>query len=105
MLSSETMSPSSWEYQFLLKSNPEHYSSGAIVNIALGAETPIGIIILLWSIYRHITLITVAHTAATARSPATVVVRDNVVFSIGWIATGAYPCHGRHFGSWWTAIR
>ena len=68
-----------------------------IRHICLATGAPIQVVGVLWSINRRISFVALAHAAATATSAAAIVIRDDVMFSIRGVETGAYPgdirCH------------
>ena len=62
-----------------------------MVGIGFGADTPVDVIAFWWIVDRFITLIGIAETFATGCLAATVVVGNDVPFTVGRVFTGSYP--------------
>ena len=68
-----------------------------MIGIALGAQTPVNVIIQSWPMNWGITLVSVAKTSTATALAATIVIGNHIVFAIYRIGAGTNPGNWRHF--------
>src|ERR1700676_5096343 len=77
----------------------------ARIGLALDAEAPGDLVVVLRAHDGPVALVVLACAASPRHASAAIVVRDDVIAPVRRIAAGADPCDGRHFGSRRTRIR
>ena len=65
--------------------------NGAVVDVRFGGQAPVHIIVVERAISRFLTVVTGAGALGAALLAAAIVVRNDVVLAVGWIAASADP--------------
>ena len=71
--------------------NTDHNADRAVIDNTSLTHTPIDIIAFTREINRFVTLIAVAEAALAGGFATAVIVRNDIVFVVGWIEAGANP--------------
>ena len=69
-----------------------------MVDVATGSQAPVNVVAFGGQGDRFVPFVGIAEASATARFATTIVVGTDVVSSVAWIQTGAYPADRRNLG-------
>ena len=69
-----------------------------MVDVATGSQAPVNVVAFGGQVDRFVPFVGIAEASATARFATTIVVGNDVVSSVAWIQTGAYPADRRNLG-------
>lgn len=69
-----------------------------MVDVATGSQAPVNVVAFGGQVDRFVPFVGIAEASATARFATTIVVGTDVVSSVAWIQTGAYPADRRNLG-------